>query len=48
VPERTDTIQDKIAIWAAHKPVKNELAVGFPSPQEDTNCKELEGHAKAL
>jgi hypothetical protein len=29
------TIQDKIATWAAHQPVKNETAVEFPTPQED-------------
>jgi hypothetical protein len=47
-PGRTGIIQDKIAIWAAHQPVKNELAVGFPTPQEDTSCKELEDHVEAL
>jgi hypothetical protein len=30
---KTSIIQDKIAIWAAHEPVKNEPAVGFPTPQ---------------
>jgi hypothetical protein len=40
-PGRTVTIQNKIAIWAARQPVKNEPAVGFPTPQEDTSCKGL-------
>jgi hypothetical protein len=41
-PGQTSIIQDKIVIWAAHQPVKNEPAVDFPTPQEDTSCKELE------
>jgi hypothetical protein len=45
---RTGTIQDKIEIWVAHQLVKNEPAVDFPTPQEDTSCKELEDHVEAL
>jgi hypothetical protein len=48
VSGRTGTIQDKIAIWSAHQPVKNEPAVDFPTPQEDMSCKEPEDHAEAL
>jgi hypothetical protein len=44
-PRWTDTNQYKITIWAAHQPVKNELAVEFLTPQEDTSCKELEDRA---
>jgi hypothetical protein len=44
----TGTIQDKITIWAAHQPVKNEPAVVLPTPQEDTSYKELKDHAEAL
>jgi hypothetical protein len=40
-PGRTGTIQNKIAIWTARQPVKNEPAVSFPTPQEDTSCKDL-------
>jgi hypothetical protein len=29
-------------------PVKNELAVDFPTAQEDMSCKELEDHVEAL
>jgi hypothetical protein len=29
-------------------PVKNELVVDFPTPQEDMSCEELEDHEKAL
>jgi hypothetical protein len=42
------TIQDKIATWAAHQPVKNETAVEFPTPQEDMSRKGLEDYAEAL
>jgi hypothetical protein len=45
---QTGTMQDNIAILAPHQPVKNELTVGFPTPQEDTSCKELEDPASSL
>jgi hypothetical protein len=44
-PRQTGTIQDKIVIWAAHQPVKNESVVEFSTPQEDSSCKELEDRA---
>jgi hypothetical protein len=44
-PGRTSIIQDKIAIWTAHQPVKNEPVVEFPTPQEEMSCKELENRA---
>jgi hypothetical protein len=40
-PGQTGTIWDKIVIWVAHQLVRNEPAVDFPTPQEDTSCKEL-------
>jgi hypothetical protein len=45
---RTGTLQDKIAIWAAHQPVKNEPAVDFPTPPVDMSCKDLEDRVEAL
>jgi hypothetical protein len=33
---------------SSSSPVKNELVVDFPTPQEDMSCEELEDHAKAL
>jgi hypothetical protein len=45
---QTGTIQDKIAIWRDHQPVKNEPVIDFPTPQEDMSCKDLEGHVEAL
>jgi hypothetical protein len=45
---QTGIIQDKIAIWPAHQPVKNKPAVDFPTPQEDMSCKEIEDHAEVL
>jgi hypothetical protein len=45
-PGGTGTIQDKIIIWAAHQPVKNEPVVGFSTPQENTSYKGLEDHAE--
>jgi hypothetical protein len=30
-PGRTVTIQVKVAIWAAHQPIKNEPGVEFPT-----------------
>jgi hypothetical protein len=38
---RTGTIQDKIANWAAHQPVKIEPTVDFPTLQEDMSCRDL-------
>jgi hypothetical protein len=47
-PRQTVIIQDKIAIWTAHQPVKNEPADGFPIPQGDTSCKEIGDYVEAL
>jgi hypothetical protein len=41
-------IQDEIAIWAAHQPIKNEPVQYFATPQGDKSCKELEDHVEAL
>jgi hypothetical protein len=40
-PEQTGTIQNKIVIWIARQPVKDEPTVSFPTPQEATSCMEL-------
>jgi hypothetical protein len=48
-PGRISIIQDKIAIWVAHQPVKNEPAVGFFSNTTKIHgCKGLEDYTEAL